>query len=136
MNIETINKWLDEEYGCSYTKLEELHDFYFEKYCDLKQENKKSTYEFELSEERAECIANKYNSLTKELQQKVEQLENIRKEAYEFVEWHYKDNQKFYKNKGIGLNYPECDYLLNILNKFKGDNNEHYEKCKGSDSNE
>jgi len=100
--------------------------------------NKKSTYEFELSEERAECIANKYNSLTKELQQKVEQLENIRKEAYEFVEWHYKDNQKFYKNKGIGLNYPECDYLLNILNilnKFKGDNNEHYEKCKGSDSN-
>lgn len=41
MNIEAINKWLDEEYGCSYTRLEELHDFYFEKYCDLKQENKK-----------------------------------------------------------------------------------------------
>ena len=40
MNIEAINKWLDEEYGCSYTRLEELHDFYFEKYCDLKQENK------------------------------------------------------------------------------------------------
>lgn len=40
MNIETINKWLDEEYGCSYTRLEELHDFYFEKYCDLQQENK------------------------------------------------------------------------------------------------
>lgn len=40
MNLEVINKWLDEEYGCSYTKLEELHDFYFEKYCDLKQENK------------------------------------------------------------------------------------------------
>lgn len=40
MNIEAINKWLDEEYGCSYTKLEELHDFYFEKYCDLKKENK------------------------------------------------------------------------------------------------
>ena len=40
MNIEAINKWLDEEYGCSYTRLEELHDFYFEKYCDLKRENK------------------------------------------------------------------------------------------------
>lgn len=24
MKIEAINKWLDEEYGCSYTKLEEL----------------------------------------------------------------------------------------------------------------
>lgn len=40
MNLEAINKWLDEEYGCSFTRLEELHDFYFEKYCDLKQENK------------------------------------------------------------------------------------------------
>lgn len=41
MNLETINKWLDENYGCSYTRLEELHDFYFEKYIDLQQENKK-----------------------------------------------------------------------------------------------
>ena len=40
MNLEAINKWLDEEYGCSYTRLEELHAFYFEKYCDLQQENK------------------------------------------------------------------------------------------------
>lgn len=40
MNLEAINKWLDEEYGCSYTRLEELHDFYFKKYCDLQQENK------------------------------------------------------------------------------------------------
>ena len=40
MNLEAINKWLDEEYGCSYTRLLELHDFYFEKYCDLQQENK------------------------------------------------------------------------------------------------
>lgn len=39
MNLEAINKWLDNEYGCSYTRLEELHDFYFEKYCDLKKEN-------------------------------------------------------------------------------------------------
>ena len=29
MNLEAINKWLNEEYGCSYTRLEELHDFYF-----------------------------------------------------------------------------------------------------------
>ena len=41
MNLETINRWLDEKYGCSYTRLEELHDFYFEKYCALQQENKK-----------------------------------------------------------------------------------------------
>ena len=39
MNLEAINKWLDNEYGCSFTRLEELHDFYFEKYCDLKKQN-------------------------------------------------------------------------------------------------
>lgn len=36
MNKEEIDKWLNEEYGCSYTRLEELHDFYLEKYCDLR----------------------------------------------------------------------------------------------------
>lgn len=27
MNIEEIDKWLDNEYGCSYTRLKELRDF-------------------------------------------------------------------------------------------------------------
>ena len=47
MNIEEIDKWLDDEYGVSYTRLEELHDFLIEqnmKYQDkidnLQQENK------------------------------------------------------------------------------------------------
>lgn len=31
MNLEEINKWLDEEYGCSYTRLEELHDWLVDK---------------------------------------------------------------------------------------------------------
>ena len=39
--------------------------------------NKKSTYQFELSEERAQCIANKYDSLTDELQQENKQLKMI-----------------------------------------------------------
>lgn len=47
MNIEEIDKWLDNEYGVSYTRLEELHDFlieqnmkYQDKIADLEQENK------------------------------------------------------------------------------------------------
>jgi len=48
MTKEEIDKWLDEEYGCSYTRLEELHDFYFEKYTDLREENK------QLKEEKEE----------------------------------------------------------------------------------
>lgn len=35
MNLEKINKWLDNEYGMSYTRLEELHDFFYEKYTFL-----------------------------------------------------------------------------------------------------
>ena len=54
MNLETINKWLDEECGCSYTRLEELHNFYFEKYCELEQENKK-----------VKMIVNEYERLNK-----------------------------------------------------------------------
>lgn len=38
--------------------------------------NKKSNYEFELSEERAKCIANKYDSLTEKLQQENKQLKD------------------------------------------------------------
>lgn len=36
--------------------------------------NKQSTYDFELSEERVKCIANKYDSLTYELQKENEEL--------------------------------------------------------------
>ena len=39
MNIEIIDKWLDEEYGVSYTRLEELHDFVLEQ--DMKHREEK-----------------------------------------------------------------------------------------------
>ena len=39
MNIEKIDKWLDNEYGVSYTRLEELHDFVIEQ--DLKHREEK-----------------------------------------------------------------------------------------------
>lgn len=38
MNIKEIDKWLDNEYGMSYTRLEELHNYFFEKYTDQKEE--------------------------------------------------------------------------------------------------
>ena len=64
MNIETINKWLDEEYGCSYTRLEELHDFYFEKYCDLKKENKKLKDNWNMLKE---YLKNRYDNGTESI---------------------------------------------------------------------
>lgn len=38
MNIQEIDKLLDNEYGTSYTRLGELHDYFFEKYTDQKEE--------------------------------------------------------------------------------------------------
>ena len=38
MNLEEINKWLDNQYGCSYTRLEELHDWLADK--DIKNKDK------------------------------------------------------------------------------------------------
>ena len=64
-----------------------------------------------------------YKELYKINTKEIDRLNNIINDVYEFVEWHYKDNQKFYKNKGIGLNYPECDYILYKLKELKENNN-------------
>jgi len=54
----------------------------------------------------------------KHLQQKVEQLESIRKEAIEFInEWLFEAGEN-----GADMDYDTIVDLLNILNK--GDNNE------------
>ena len=71
--------------------------------------NKKSTYEFELSEERAECIANKYDSLTDELQQENQELkEQNKKEFADYI--------KFKKE--------QYDEYLEKVNKFIKENQE------------
>lgn len=49
MNKEIIDKWLENEYGVSYTRLEELHDFVVEQ--DLKHQ------------EQAENEINRLNNL-------------------------------------------------------------------------
>lgn len=86
MNLEAINKWLDEEYGCSYTKLEELHDFYFEKYCDLQQENKKLNGAIQT-----------YNILLKSNIEENKQLKEVIDKAIEYI----KENiYSYYDSKG------------------------------------
>lgn len=37
MNIEQIDKWLNEEYGCSYTRLDELLNFYVDRQMKFKE---------------------------------------------------------------------------------------------------
>ena len=95
MNIEAINKWLDEEYGCSFTRLEELHDYYFEKYCDLKQENKKYKE-----------VGNTYK---KRCQLAIEYIES--------KEYEYGDEEQ--DNYIYDIGFDEVNELLDILKGMK-----------------
>ena len=86
MNKEEIDKWLDNEYGVSYTRLEELHDFYFEKYCDLKEENQQLK---EINEEHKKLNGElreenkKYKEVIDKLKDKTK--ENIKNAKYEIT---------------------------------------------------
>lgn len=91
MNLQEIDKWLDEEFGVSYTRLEELHDFVLEQGMK-KEEN---------------------------LQKQLEAYENMRKEAINKLKEHKKDLDyepwSLYEVRGSIL----FD-LSNILNKVGG----------------
>ncbi len=67
MNLETINKWLDDKYGVSYTRLEELHDFVVEQ--DLKHQEK--------AQKEIDRLNNVINELEKWLINETEKLHNI-----------------------------------------------------------
>lgn len=92
MNLKSINKWLDEEYGCSYTRLEELHDSYFEKYCDLEQENK------QLKEE-LECTIGivEHNRIISEKNKEIHQLKDNWNKLKEFLKNTRKENLEWDK---------------------------------------
>lgn len=97
MNLQEIDKWLDEEFGVSYTRLEELHDFVLEQGMK-KEEN---------------------------LKKQLEAYENMRKEIISFIEnntYEYK-NDKGLKDKALAINVTRfTNLLLNILNKVGEDN--------------
>ena len=112
MNLEAINKWLDEEYGCSFTRLEELHDFYFEKYCDLKKENR-------LSKEQLEELDKKLFFTKNELDMRQKSIDNKLNQQKKFIEYLTHELNTSYKNSS------RYYYFSLILSKFKeiiGDN--------------
>ena len=95
MNIEQIDKWLNEEYGCSYTRLEELHDYFFEKYTDQKEEI-----------ERLNDYISFYKDLSKKQNKKNEELRAL----YE-SEREVKEDYKSRSNKAI-------EYIIKRENQF------------------
>lgn len=126
MNLEAINKWLDEEYGCSYTKLEELHDFYFEKYCDLQQENKQLK---EIIKENTILVKDEYGDYQEcnikplGMKQKYEKLKDNWNKLKEIA----KSQSGFKKRADLkGGLWFEIDELLDKMQELE----------QGSDSNE
>lgn len=140
MNLEAINKWLDEEYGCSFTRLEELHDFYFEKYCDLQQENKQlngtiQTYDILLKSNIEE---------NKQLQERMEYLERSNNRREDIIieqrqeisdlEDNWDELKEYLHNVDVVVDYSEnydghfinYDVLIDKMQKIE----------QGSDSNE
>lgn len=115
MTIEEINKWLDNEYGISYTKLEELHDFYFEKYCDLKQENQELKRNCNIGYENLNFYREENQELKKQLKELEEQSSNaINKQVA----------------RGIVLINQQKEfitYLENKINDWGSDNDIDYE---------
>lgn len=132
MNLEVINKWLDEEYGCSYTKLEELHDFYFEKYCDLKKENKELKKQLEYLRSREY-----YNQLRfeRDMLQYVADNGKVSQEDKEFIDMTHRNTEllevieelrEYIEDwlfnaggNGASMNYEDINELLQILDKAK-----------------
>ena len=94
MNIEEIDKWLDNEYGCSYTRLEELHDFVIDQ--DLKHR------------EEADKEIERLNNIIKELEKWL-----IKQEDY-----NEKVNSIIFNARGF-----EDKQVLNKLQELKGSDN-------------
>lgn len=125
MTIEEINKWLDNEYGISYTKLEELHDFYFEKYCDLKQENQELKRNCNIGYENLNFYREENQELKKQLdkmkqiqcnflgtgcKRKIEEYEVQQKEFINYLKSmleNEKDNFSVARVKDVLLKYKE-----------------------------
>ena len=75
--------------------------------------NKKSNYQFELSEERASCIVGKYNTLVEEKDKEIERL------TAESTEW----ESKFYdeaKKVDKAIEYIETNCILSDVWEEKG----------------
>lgn len=111
MNIQEIDKWLDNEYGCSYTRLEELHDYFFEKYTDQKEEIEDLEKQIELlvkdDESSQQTIINQ--------KQEIERLQNIIKEVRGIIE-----KESFtYEHITGDYRVIESDLILEILDKGK-----------------
>ena len=105
MNKEEIDKWLDNEYGVSYTSLEEIHDW-------LVDENIKKDKEIErLSKE-----VTMYDELLGNINNEVERLNNIINKTRKGLDRFYKEHSRLMWNEEDYIEFINC-----IDRELKGD---------------
>ena len=76
--------------------------------------NKKSNYQFELSKERAECIANKHNNLLNDLQQQCKKQKEVIDKSIELL-----GNYKHYSTPDEKQNSDNEDLVNNAFDILK-----------------
>lgn len=95
MNIQEIDKWLDNEYGVSYTRLEELHDFVAE-LLELCLNKDKEI-------ERLNNIINEKNEEIKDYSNKWCELAKAKTKSDNIIN----ELEKYYEEELKNLNYSE-----------------------------
>ena len=99
--MEQIDRYLDNEYGCSYTRLEELHDFVIEQ--DMKHQEEK--------DKEIERLNNIINELEKYINEtKLEEFEKVYGRRY----------GKTFTQAEVII----CNMILNKLQELKGSDKE------------
>ena len=131
MNIQEIDKWLDNEYGVSYTRLEELHDFVIKQ--DLKHR------------EEAEKEIERLNKLISQREKKWEKWTTektiLSTKMSDYLCKYQNIKREYTKQIKISTDRKkEIERLNNIIKNQQEDIEEYNDKLnevvKGSESNE
>lgn len=122
MNIEEIDKWLDNEYGCSYTKLEELHNYWFEKSTNQKLEIERLKEELQDTKEHLGEYLYEQEEENKRLNNIINELEKSWKEEItRFNNFIQEDSSMIEINNIRKMLIQEREKDLYKLQELKGD---------------
>ena len=105
MNIEEIDKWLDNEYGVSYTRLEELHDFLIEQNMKYQDKNDNLQQENQELKKQLEYLRSGeyYNQLRfeNEMLQQVVDTNGVPSEVYDYIDCTHRNTELLEENQEL-----------------------------------
>lgn len=109
MNIEEIDKWLDNEYGVSYTELEKLHDFVVDRDREHQEQKDKVVND----------LLKRISNLEFEVEDKQREIERLNNIINEIENYFNKTKDTSTLEERIIANY-----MLRYIKKLKGSDKE------------